>query len=441
MKIIDYLKTTQNNLFRQKLRTSLTMIAIFIGAFTLSLTNGIGEGVTNYLEEQLSASQSDYKVLIVTAKNKINFGGGATPVGDIPEYVENKQILEGVSFIPMTENDCNLLKSNEQINPNLNLQDIIKSVYCFQPIETLYITNPKETKKYIGRVSGYVPEIKYELIAGDLINSNTPNQIMLTKRYAEVLGFENPQTAVSQTINIGVKNINNEIKEFPATIVGIQPNSFINGGQPIGSSQLIDEMYAYSINNDERLLNQYFGAFIALKKDTTQEQLETLKNYLQTKEFNSETIEELLGRVIISFIDLVKWGLNIFALIVLLVASFGIANTILMNVYERTREIGLMRALGSSRRGIFLLMSMEAMILGFWGATLGLLFAIITGNLLSILASNTILKDIDGFNLFAFPVIPSILTILLIIVLAFIASIIPSIKASNIDPIKALRQE
>jgi len=53
MKIIDIIATANSNMFRSKLRTSLTIIAIFIGAFTLTLTNGLGSGISQYIDKEV----------------------------------------------------------------------------------------------------------------------------------------------------------------------------------------------------------------------------------------------------------------------------------------------------------------------------------------------------------------------------------------------------
>ena len=55
MKALDILRTAIGNSFRSRLRTTLTVIAIFIGAFTLTITNGLGTGINNYIDTQVAA--------------------------------------------------------------------------------------------------------------------------------------------------------------------------------------------------------------------------------------------------------------------------------------------------------------------------------------------------------------------------------------------------
>ena len=55
MRAIDILKTAIGNSFRSRLRTTLTVIAIFIGAFTLTITNGLGAGINNYIDSQVAS--------------------------------------------------------------------------------------------------------------------------------------------------------------------------------------------------------------------------------------------------------------------------------------------------------------------------------------------------------------------------------------------------
>ena len=100
-----------------------------------------------------------------------------------------------------------------------------------------------------------------------------------------------------------------------------------------------------------------------------------------------------------------------------------------------------MKALGSSRRSIFGIFSLEAISLGFWGALLGVLTSMGIGTIVNPIASSTFLADFDGFNLLAFPLLPSAGIIALIMVIAFIAGALPSLKASRLNPIEALRYE
>src|SRR3989338_8835196 len=94
--------------------------------------------------------------------------------------------------------------------------------------------------------------------------------------------------------------------------------------------------------------------------------------------------------------------LNVLGLITLLAAAFGIVNTLLMSVNERTSEIGLMKALGANRKTIFSIFAFEAASIGFWGALLGVVVSIIIGGIVSNIATQSFLKDFEGFELVAF---------------------------------------
>jgi|SRR3989338_2611322 len=133
--------------------------------------------------------------------------------------------------------------------------------------------------------------------------------------------------------------------------------------------------------------------------------------------------------------------LNVFGAITLLAATFGIVNTLLMSVNERTSEIGLMKALGAKRATIFSIFALEAASIGFWGALLGVLVSMGVGSIVSNIATQTFLKSFVGFQLVSFPIFTSLAVLFGIIALAFIAGALPSLKASKLDPIKALRYE
>ena len=133
--------------------------------------------------------------------------------------------------------------------------------------------------------------------------------------------------------------------------------------------------------------------------------------------------------------------LNVFGAIALLAATFGIVNTLLMAVNERTSEIGLMKALGADRKTIFTIFSLEAGSIGFWGSLSGIVMSIIVGLIANEYASRNFLKDFVGFDLFAFPFFTFFGILVGGVVLALIAGALPSLRASRLDPIRALRYE
>lgn len=152
------------------------------------------------------------------------------------------------------------------------------------------------------------------------------------------------------------------------------------------------------------------------------------------------TVEDTIG-IIKQVIDAITAVLNFFAAIALLAASFGIINTLLMAVQERTREIGLMKAMGLGRNKIFLLFSIEAVLIGFWGSLLGSLAGIGIGQVVNRIARDSFLKDLPGFNLTVFSPQSVAVIMLIIMTIAFIAGTLPARRASQKDPIEALRYE
>ena len=112
-----------------------------------------------------------------------------------------------------------------------------------------------------------------------------------------------------------------------------------------------------------------------------------------------------------------------------------------MSVQERTREIGLLKAMGMSRGRIFRIFSLEAIMIGFWGSLLGLGAAMLVGRTINNYATETFLKGLEGFSLTIFTPLNGLVVCLTIMAIAFIAGALPSRRAAKQDPIEALRYE
>src|SRR5690606_7789595 len=129
--------------------------------------------------------------------------------------------------------------------------------------------------------------------------------------------------------------------------------------------------------------------------------------------------------------------LNGFAIIALLAAGFGIVNTLLMSVQERTREIGLMKAMGMSGGKVFGLFSLEAVFIGFLGSAIGVGIGMLTGTLVSNALANSVLSGLPGLTLVAFDPVSIGSIVLAVMAIAFLAGTIPALRAARQDPIES----
>jgi putative ABC transport system permease protein len=422
MKFTDKIKLSQTNLWRAKLRTFLTVVAVFIGAFTISMTNGVGNGIRSYVDTQLGNVGVENVLQVQAPQSQFN------PVAtDVVEYDPNK--TTGLfNFVMINSNDI------ERINAITGVTGLVP----LYNLSVSYVT--AGDKKYEATVTQHVDGLNLDMETGRTVAPNSNNEITIPVRYVEPLGFSSSADAMNKTLTLGYKNSQNQIIEKQFTIVGIQQASLL------GNSALsISLNTASEINNEATAgipgqTGVYQGVLVTFDPNATEEEVDQLKDLFAANGYNASTFEDQIGTVK-QVIDAALMVLNIFGGIALLAATFGIVNTLLMAVNERTSEIGLMKALGANSRTIFTIFSLEAASIGFWGALLGIAASIGVGNIINNVASNNFLKDFVGFDLLAFPPVPSLLTLAGIILLAFIAGALPSLKASRLDPIKALRYE
>ena len=127
----------------------------------------------------------------------------------------------------------------------------------------------------------------------------------------------------------------------------------------------------------------------------------------------------------------------------LLVASFGIANTMIMSILERTREIGIMKAIGAEDREIKLIFFCEAAVIGVSGGVLGTLLAWGIDAVANRAAYRFILKPQGAsfVDFFSLPLYLSIGAILFALIVSILAALYPAIRAARVDPVRALRHD
>lgn len=432
MKLFDIIRTASANTLRSKLRTGLTIVAIFIGSFTLTLTNGLGSGISTYIDTQINNLGAKDVLVIQTADSSLEGGGSGT---DTPkEYDPSKKVSAttfGLATTVMTNEDIEKIKKVagiKSVEPNLSLAPD-------------YIAGTTD-KKYQISANPYVSGTKVELATGDqLSNESTELQVLVPVEYREVLGFSSDSDAVGKTVSIGVTDGTGDKKILSAIVKGIQQKGVTNAGGMNTNTALTNAIYAaQTAGLPAATTNSYTVLIAKFDASYSKEQLESLKREMKDKGYSAVTFEEQIGsfKQVIEGIILV---LNAFAVIALLAASFGIINTLLMSVQERTKEIGLMKAMGMSSSKIFMLFSAEAIMLGFWGSFIGVTVAQIVGAVTNSIVSNGILKDLAGLTLLSFPVQSTITIVLIVMFIAFLAGTLPAFRASRQNPIDSLRYE
>ncbi len=427
MKYSDIIITANANLRKSKLRTFLTISAVFIGALTLMLTTGVGAGLRTYVEEQVAAVGAD-DILVVSAVSQANENPIAS--AEPKEYDPDARPTGQFGQTLLQGSDLDKIRSFEGI----------KSVDPLYNVQMEYITTGD--KKWSGTVSQTAEGINYPLAAGRRVDVNSKtSEVTIPSEYVNPLGFNDNDDALGKTVTFGFKDSRGESFTKDAVIVGVQETSIINGSQ-------ITSNIAFVREADDRAnqgvpafqKERYVIAFAKFDNTFSQDKINDLKNKLKDAGYEGSTVDDQLG-IIKQVIDAITVFLNVFAGIALAAATFGIVNTLFMAVQERTREIGLMKALGMSSRKIFALFSIEAVLIGFWGAIIALIAANIIGRIGSNVAASTLFKDFEGLELFSFPLIPMFLIILLIMFIAFLAGTLPARRASKLDPIEALRYE
>lgn len=420
MKLLDLVRTANRNLSRSKLRTFLTISAIFVGAFTLTLTTALGAGAQQYLDRQFG-NISAPGIFYVSPKTQSSpFSSG------VKEYDANKTATASSELTAtMTNSDVDKLKGLSGV----------ESARPFYTISGTYITRGGTAKKYVATTISQYTGFSLDLSAGRLLRNSDQHSVILPEDYVSPLGFSSSQDAIGTKLTIAYMDLKHKTIERSVTVVGVMKKSFITQGNIYIDDAFVSEI-AKAQGQDVR-----FPAVVVKFSDGNPNSETSQKNIITNAGlYDAVSLKEKV-QTITTIISAVTTGLNVVGVIALFAASFGIINTLLMSVYERTQEVGLMKAMGMHRLKVFTLFAVEAVLVGFWGSLIAVGAGFGVSRVVDNWATNSFLKDFEGFNLLVVTPLNALIVIGLIMLIAFVAGTFPAIKASRLNPIEALRSE
>ncbi len=402
----EYLVLAARNIRKRGLRSVLTLLGIVIGIAAVVALVALGQGLERAITGQFSSLSADR---LVVTNAETGFGPpGSTAVKKLSEH--DLALIERMPDV-------------QQAMPRL--LRVVRAEYNKAGRTEFVGSLPEEQDN----LDFMYETFQMETSAGRLLAAGNRGKILIGSNVAGPDRY-------GKELRVGSK-ITLQGKEF--TVAGIlKPLSSLQFNNAIFMAhEDIEEILHIENESDLIVVRVREGADperVAAEITRKMRRDRGLKE--GEEDFSVQTPLKVLGAVttILTGIQVVVAGI---AGIALLVGTIGVANTLFTSVVERTREIGIMKSLGSERKMILWIFMSEAALLGLCGGMLG----IALGSALALGAATAANAALDT-SLFSVAFNPAFLagTLLFSIVLGVLAGLIPAWQASRLHPVEALRK-
>lgn len=396
-----------------KLRTFLTVLGISIGIGTILFLVSLGYGLQALLLERIASKNA---LLSIDVKSKEDL----LLIND--EVVQTFRDMEDIEdVIPVTTTKGLIRLDDVQGGTNVNIVDPSYFQYFpTQPQKGEYISLTSEGVSNGVVVSEAVLRL-FNMSAADVFNEQGES----IKDVEVILFWENNQNqdeAIEQTIQSS--NIIPQLIERKFPIIGVIREPIVT--------------YMYIARQD--VPNIPLATYSEIKiKSLTDEAREKARNIALEMGFEVSAIVDTLVQTTRIF-RIIQITLGIFGLVALVVSAIGMFNTMTIALLERTREIGIIKAIGARRKDVANLFLIESGMLGILGGLGGIAFGYVMGFVFN-LGLNILASFLGGqaLELFERPLWFVATIFLFSGVVGFLTGIYPAIRASKLNALEALQ--
>lgn len=292
---------------------------------------------------------------------------------------------------------------------------------------------------------------------GSAYTTDDEQSIILSNIAAELLGAKAPQDLIGQTITAKIVLPDTgpvaQERTLSNTNVSTNANSNANTNTSTGSSIKTKDVQVKVvgiIQNESSVGYMPLKIFtdagitnfnLARVKLDTRENLDAARTAIEAEGYQVDSVADTVGQIdrIFFIFQIVMF---IFGLIAMLIASLGAFNTLTVSLLERTREVGIMKSLGTTSRHIYILFLSEALLIGVLGGISGLIVGTGFGELVNYII-NKLAARLGGqaVDLFAIPPVFLAIIASVIILVGLITGLYPARRAAKINALDALRYE
>jgi putative ABC transport system permease protein len=479
MRFIDYITMALRNILRQKLRSALTIFAVVIGATSVTIMLALVFGAKSFFVKQLDAT-GVFQQVAVSAHSDItdfnnaqnngsyNCDGCVKLTDSLVEKIKAMPHVIGVARVTRVNQFQAIGLGGKKLTLN-NLSAYDANGIITNTVSAGRDLNSNDKAGVITITSDYADKFGYKGKYGQLVGK--------TVQLVSQNGYSGVGATISMPIQCDGPCDNNNDQRSPPTSLDAKIVGVVDAGDN-GATVRVPLAWAHDMNAnqsyqftkaDQEAQQTYCQAHSSRNggcNPQPQHMTLVVTNYLDQNGYDSLTakadkssnaplVAKEIKKLGVGAADAetsIKSQLSIFNIvglvlggiggIALVVAAIGVVNTMIMAILERTREIGVMCAVGATRGAVSRLFTIEASLLGFWGGAIGVGVGYGLISLANVFINKQLLSNgLAARNIISLPPWLILAVILITTVIGMLAGLYPARRAAKLDPVEALRYE